>query len=265
MIVIEAKKKYYTKKELKEWIRRMKKKNINWAQWGGWFDSDGSFSNAIKKSKNNRPYRSRRVALKLKDKDPVEFFAKQFETTLHYYESNTKTPNGNTYRAKSYEAILIGPRAVWFSKKIKKYILQKTDYLRKIFEGTSIVYEPYKQSFTKEEMTAYLATLIEGDGVYGNRKLHPKRCYFSISSIQFHFLNYLKKETLRLGITNFGDIYKNLWQSKGTPRKNILYRIEFKGNMLEAEKSLLQLLPYMTMDRKIKKVSETLNWINQRK
>ena len=41
-------------KRNKEWVKRMEEKNINWAQWGGWFDSDGSFGKAYNKKNKVR-------------------------------------------------------------------------------------------------------------------------------------------------------------------------------------------------------------------
>ena len=44
--------------------------NLDWAKWGGWFDTDGCFSTGVK-----RP-RAKRAEIQLKDKQPVELFSK---------------------------------------------------------------------------------------------------------------------------------------------------------------------------------------------
>jgi hypothetical protein len=56
--------------------------NLDWAKWGGWFDTDGYF---YSKGIHNI------IGLKLKDKEPVELFCKTFETSFRYNEHNTVT------------------------------------------------------------------------------------------------------------------------------------------------------------------------------
>jgi len=57
--------------------------NLEWARWGGWFDSDGSFA-------YDKKYHKISCTLALSDKSPVELFSKTFEATLtvNYKQNN---------------------------------------------------------------------------------------------------------------------------------------------------------------------------------
>jgi len=111
-------------KNNKEWFERMEAKEIDWAYWGGWFDSDGSFYTQTLSAmfKSKRKTQKLYAQLELKDREPVELFSKTFETSLLYCEKNTTTPNGAKYRAKLFISVLRNERAHWFAEKIQKYI-----------------------------------------------------------------------------------------------------------------------------------------------
>jgi hypothetical protein len=247
-------------KRNKEWIKRMEEKSIDWAQWGGWFDSDGSFGKAYNKQKK---YMEFKVELKLKDRDPVELFSTIFETSLRYNEYNTKTPNGNKYVAKVFRAQLTSRRALWFANKIKKYILQKTEDLQRLLNESNITYKPYLENWNKEEWTSYITTLMEGDGSY-NDKTKSHQCFFSLNSSNIFFLQYIVKELKKHNVLNFSNpcFSKEHTRNDGTKSNHyILYSI---GKMKEIKKVLESLLPYMTMERKKQNVLNTLTWIDAR-
>lgn len=245
-------------KRNKEWVERMEEKNINWAQWGGWFDSDGSFGKSYNKQEK---YMEFKVEFKLKDRDPVELFSKIFETSLRYDEYNTRTPNGNKYVAKVFRAQLTSKRALWFANKIKKYILQKTEDLQRLLIESNITYKPYLENWNKEEWTSYITTLMEGDGSYNDRT-KSRQCFFSLNSSNLFFLQYIVKELKRHNILNFSNpcFSKEYTREDGTKSNHyILYSI---GKIKENKKVLESLLPYMTMERKRHNVLKTLAWMN---
>ena len=246
-------------KRNESWFKRMEEKNINWAQWGGWFDSDGSFGKSYNKQEK---YMEFKVELKLKDRDPVELCSTIFETSLRYNEYNTKTPNGVKYVAKVFRAQLTSRRALWFANKIKKYILQKTEDLQRLLNESNITYKPYLENWNKEEWTSYITTLMEGDGSYNDR--NKSRILFSLNSSNLFFLQYIVKELKKNNVLNFSapSFTKEYIREDGTKSNHyILYSI---GKMKENKKVLESLLPYMTMDRKRQNVLNTLAWINER-
>ena len=246
-------------KRNESWFKRMEEKNINWAQWGGWFDSDGSFGKAYNKQEK---YMEFKIELKLKDRDPVELFSTIFETSLRYTEHNTKTPNGTKYVAKYFRAQLTSKRALWFANKIKKYILQKTEDLQRLLIESNITYKPYLENWNKEEWKSYITTLIEGDGSYNDR--NKSRQFFSLNSSNLFFLQYIVKELKKHDILNFSNplFTKEYTREDGT--KSNHYKLYSIGKMKENKKVLESLLPYMTMDRKRQNVLKTLAWINER-
>lgn len=246
-------------KRNKEWVKRMEEKNINWAQWGGWFDSDGSFGKAYNKKNKVMEYA---VEFKLKDPDPVELFSKIFETTFFYNEWNTKTPNGKKYIAKTFRAQLKGERAFWFTNKIKKYILQKTEDMQRLLSESS-TYKPYSETWNKKEWTSYIATLMEGDGSYLDlSKTVHKYQYFSLCSTNIHFLQYITKELKKHDVLNFSKPYLINKYIKKDGTKGMEYLLSSAGGREKNKKVLESLLPYMTMDRKRQNVLKTLAWIN---
>lgn len=247
-------------KRNEDWFKRMEEKNINWAQWGGWFDSDGSFGKAYNKKQK---YMEFKVELKLKDRDPVELFSKIFETSLRYDEYNTKTPNGGEYVAKVFRVQLISRRALWFANKIKKYILQKTDDLQRLLIESNITYKPYLENWNKEEWTSYITTLMEGDGSYSDRT-KSYRWFFSLHSSNLFFLKYIVKELKKHDILNFSDPCFSAEFTRKDGTKSNHYTLYSIGKMKENKKVLENLLPYMTMDRKRQNVLNTLAWINER-
>ena len=134
--------------------------NLDWAKWGGWFDTDGSFSTGVK-----RP-REKRAEIKLKDKQPVELFSKTFETSLTYREHKTITPEPYRYEytAQVYTACLWGEKVHWFTRNVYPYLLkeEKKDYAARL-----LGYRPESKNpddWSPKEVINYSATAMEGDG-----------------------------------------------------------------------------------------------------
>lgn len=246
------------KKNFDQWVEKMKAKNINWALWGGWFDSDGSFS--IKKRKTLDQYY---VKLALKDRDPVELFSETFETSLTYNEYRTTTPNGNQYTAKVYISILRGKRSLWFVNQIKKYILQKTIWIKPFLEVNKIKYEFYSEPWSREEWISYITTLIEGDGTINDRT-QCSRKYAAIYSTKTYFLNYIVKELKKFNIAIFSNpaLSSTSIKKDGTLSKNYIITVSGDKNIKNLYETIL---PLMTMDRKRQKVINNLNWMNRSK
>lgn len=247
-----------SKKRTEEWFKKMKAKDINWAQWGGWFDSDGCFASYYSKKEKKIKYS---VSIKLKDRDPVEFFSKTFETSLCYREFNTTVPDGRKYRAKVYVSELRGERAFWFADKIKKYILNKTNELEPFLTKQNIKYIPYSEQWNIDEWHAYIATLIEGDG-----SVVPSAKVIDVNSINKFLLNYIKIEFKKLNDFDFTGPYQTskwLNKEKTVARKNPKYDIRAGvTNKIKLKEFIESILPHMTMDRKRQKALIMLDWVN---
>ena len=178
-----------TKKTTEDFFKRKDQEltNLDWARWGGWFDTDGSFSSAYH---TNHKAGCNEARLKLKDRQPVELFSKIFEASLRYTESRTITPEPyrKEYLAQIYAAILYGPRAVWFTKNVFPYLIkeEKKDFAEKL-----LGYRPQSKDFedwTPNEVTYYLATATEGDGdiqCISGKKTNHIRLRINSSDVQY--------------------------------------------------------------------------------
>jgi hypothetical protein len=242
-----------------EWFEKMESKNINWAQWGGWFDSDGSFF------KKNSIFK---VNLSLKDKDPVELFSKTFETSLTYNEHITHPQNRyhvkTPHLAKEFSSALRGVRALWFANKIKKYILNKVNDIKPFLEKQNIKYIPYSEEWTREEWIPYLTTLCEGDGTYLDKLFDKGTYYLSLNSSNENFLKYISSNVSKHNILIFGKIYTIQGHPKEDGTRSVMYKTFSIGSMNKQKIYLETLLPFMTMGRKKQNVINTIKWINER-
>lgn len=248
-----------SKERNKEWFEKMESKNINWAMWGGWFDSDGCFNI----SKNKKAYT---VMLALKDKDPVELFSKTFECSLEYYEQWTTPYNKHDVRtphlSKVFRSRFRGERTLWFINKIKKYILQKTNKIKPFLEIQNINYKPYSEIWTREEWIKYITTLIEGDGTFYDRNKNNKTIV--INSSNEWFLKYISEQLKIHKILEFGKINRSEGHPKENGKVSVMYSQSALGDLITHKKNLETLFPHMTMERKKQNVLNSLKWINER-
>ena len=257
-MTVLVKYKKQNKKNNEEWIKRMEAKEIDWAYWGGWFDSDGSFYTQTLSAmfKSKRKTQKLYAQLELKDREPVELFSKTFETSLLYCEKNTITPNGAKYRAKLFISVLRNERAHWFAEKIQKYIFNKKDYVKTLIENLDSKYDPGEQNITAKEFVPYLTSLLEGDGSYA--KVNDKNNVASLYSSNLNFLNWVKDTAFKLNVVNFGNIYvaKKL-------NNNLYYHIRIDCHKNDTAKSFLnQSIPFMNIDRKKQRAISKLNLLN---
>lgn len=254
----------------KEFLKRKSKEltNLDWAKWGGWFDTDGAFdSNNLKK----------KIRLGLADREAVELFSKTFETSMIYTESKTITPEPyrKEYTAKVFVTGLNNERSIWFVKNVAKFIRTKRDKIFKLTEGEFPIDET---PMTQQEFIHYIATVIEGDGsihclpVY-NKKDTSYKFSLEIKSSNVEFLVSLK---------NSLEVYYNV--IAGGPYETATYTTKKEGvkhkysimifmtqrprkvskvnseNIIEFLKDLYKV---MTLDRKKNKVIEFLKIIGR--
>jgi hypothetical protein len=188
------------KKTEKDFFNRKDKEltNLDWAKWGGWFDTDGYF---YSKGIHNI------IGLKLKDKEPVELFCKTFETSFRYQEHNTVTPNGNHYIAKEYVGEIRGQKAIWFTKNISKYIFNKTTTVKNFLEKHKISYEYPLHTFTKDELMNYIVSALQGDGTFYD--CNKNKHYITLYSANINYLKFIQNELNKHDVI-FGGPYAGL-------------------------------------------------------
>ena len=161
---------FQTKKENKIFFEKKDQEltSLDWAKWAGWYDTDGWFSTYETKTKIGTPFSMKETSLYLKDRQPVELFARTFETSLVYREHKTWTPEPYRYEYICIEHMgtLRGQKAIWFTKNVYPYLIkqEKKDYVAKL-----LGYRPESKDladWTPDEVIHYLATATEGDGCF---------------------------------------------------------------------------------------------------
>ena len=258
-----------TKKRNEDFFKRKDKEltNLDWAKWAGWFDTDGCFTTFyVKKQKRY----TRAAEIRLKDRQPVELFSDTFETSLRYREFNTVTPDKRKYIAKMFGSSLCGPKAKWFTENVSPYLIkeEKREFAGLLIEDT--VSSKSFNTWTKDELTHYLATVIEGDGGIRNDSKPGSSmmsCKISISSSDPQYLaNLISIGASQLNIkARYTKVatYKNL---KGVRHRYKLYILCSMKNPenLDFIRSLLK-PGVMTLDRKKEVVQEFIDFVDSKK
>ena len=224
--------------------------NLDWSKWGGWFDTDGCFE-----------LNSDRVALKLKDKEPVEIFSKIFETSLRYKEHKTHTPNGKNYIAKTYVAELRGQKAIWFTKNVSKYIFNKTMDVTNLLNKHNICYTPYKHQFTKGELINYIVSALQGDGTFYDRNKNSN--FITFYSNNVNYLKFIQNELNKHDVV-FGGPYKgaDYYTQNGTKRN--MFQITLKCKQKEKMINFYEtIIPKIEMIRKKEKAMISLEYLKK--
>lgn len=247
-----------TKKEIDQLVnfKNLLTSNLEWCKWAGWIDTDGVIQ--ILKHKN-RPNQSR-VALSLRDRQPVEMLSDFFKTSLYYYEYKTITPEPyrREYIAKIFSTYLYGDRAICMTKNIYPYLLNES---KKQYAIKFLGYEPESKKiddWTKEEFTRYLATVIEGDGCVHKKKT-KKRDHSLRISIKSSNVDYLSNLKYLLDKHfNLCTVLKEVCKYKTKNGFKHKYEIYIDSKQYELFK-LLTRDNVMTLDRKKNKIVEYLS------
>mgnify|MGYP003636869574 FL=1 len=253
-----------TKKTNKEFFKRKNREltNLDWAKWAGWFDTDGCFTRQWNKQ---RKCYQLFADLRLHDRAPVELFSDMFETSLRYSEGNTITPNGQHYVAKVFRAALSGPKAVWFTENVSPYLIKeaKREYAGALLEDT--VRSKDFNTWTKDEVTHYLATVIEGDGsIQIKNSKNTKHFKAAIVSKSPQYLaNLVSIAASKLNIKSRFTKIKSYQTKNGITDMYALYILCSRKDRTNLD-FLKNLLKYkvMTLDRKKEKVQEFVTWVN---
>ena len=269
MTVINNKYPYPTKKVKKEFFKRkeLELTNLDWAKWAGWFDTDGCFTKTFSKTRKKTIFFA---DLRLRDKQPVELFSDTFETSLRYYEDNTITPDGTHYIAKMFRSCLCGFKAAWFTENVSPYLIKeaKREYAGNVLEDT--VRSKDFNTWTKDEVTHYLATVIEGDGsikIQSPDRCKTKSISISIVSNDTQYLaNLVSIAASKLNVHSKFKKTKTYQTKKGPVDMYALYINCSRKNRKNLD-FLKNLVKYnvMTLDRKKEKIQEFVTWIDTQK
>ena len=257
---------FQSKKRNKEFFKRKDQEltNLDWAKWAGWFDTDGCFAKNPRKTELGYQLF---VKLQLKDKQPTELFSNTFETSLVYQESNTVTPNGAKYIAKMFKGALSGPKATWFTENVSPYLIkeEKREYAGAVLDDT--VRSKDFNTWTKDEVTRYLATVIEGDGtiqiIYSR---YAKNIAIRIYSSDKQYLaNLVSIAASKLNIDCKFRKAKTYQTKRGLITMYELFIRCSKKTPINID-FLRSLLKYkvMTLDRKKEKIQEFVNWFDDK-
>tara|TARA_R110000772_G_scaffold197963_1_gene308632 strand:+ start:84 stop:914 length:831 start_codon:yes stop_codon:yes gene_type:complete len=253
---------FQTKKRNKEFFKRKEQEltNLDWAKWAGWFDTDGCFTTQWnKKIKAYQLF----VNLRLRDRQPVELFSHMFETSLCYQEGTTITPDGKHYISKQFRAALSGPKAVWFTENLSPYLIKeaKREYAGTLLKDT--VQSKDFNNWTKDEVTQYLATVIEGDGtIQLSCSETSKSIAIAVSSNNTPYLaNLVSIAASKLNLKSKFKKTKDYETRRGTMTMYDLYINCSKKNPgnIDFFRSLLK-YNVMTLDRKKEKIQEFITW-----
>ena len=249
-----------TKERNKVFFEKQELTNFDGPKWGGWWDTDGSFSDYKRENKRKKPYMHKKAKLALKDRQPVELFSKTFETSLIYNEWKTTTPKPYKYEyiAKAYVAGLCAEKAVWFTKKVYPYLIKQE---KKDFAAKLLGYRPESKDFadwTPQEVRNYLATALEGDGLFrvrGEKTICIDGQLFSSDVQYLSDIKYLAEK--KLGVTSTLSEKCTYKTEEGikTKYKLGIYGSQKNPNNIGFFQSLVK-DGGMTLDRKKQKVQE---------
>lgn len=238
--------------------------NLEWARWGGWFDSDGSFA-------YDKKYHKISCTLALSDKSPVELFSKTFEATLtvNYKQNNYEKSVNKEVKAR-YRSLINGERALWFCQKIHPFVINKNNKLNELLKKFNINLSNNYNNMNSSEFLSWLVSFVEGDGSFTMTK---KRNYpiAQITSNNNHLLNYIRQRCLNENIVSFNKVY--LKQKEGLFKlssKSNLTAFRKNGYIMQAMKkeNLLnfydKILPFMSLDRKKDKILKHIEIFNNK-
>jgi hypothetical protein len=228
-----------------DFFKRKDNEDINWSYWGGWFDTDGTFTGKHGK-------------LALKDHEPVRLFSKIFETSLRFDEYKTITPNAAQYIAKVFSAALRQEKLNWFCRNIEKFILSKKESLFKVCD------QPFLSNqapWTKQETINYIAGVAEGDGSF-QFKSKNKFTFLNllIASSNAQYLSDLQDRLSQHNLCNLGDIQEwEIYQTKKGERVKYYFCIYVSDKNMKNVEFMKSIYKVMTIERKKEKIRQFLN------
>ena len=250
--------------------------DLTWAYIAGWIDGDGCISTLKTKHGHN----SRRIAIKLIDRDIVEWFADLFYTSLR---TATEDKREDGYDRKTqYVTAVAGLRARYICEKILPYLIEKTKDAEKFlrsFENYPIKTVPYMQHTDKEFM-AWFTGYSEAEGSFMLHKgvknrvnskgehykyMAPPEVKFELVNTNESIIRYCKTKLEKMGFfvskvgvvkRHYSFIGKKGTKDRRVVKKKDLFRLFSAGST--AQILYRAMLPFMRCERKISKVEKSL-------
>ena len=271
--------------------------DLTWAYIAGWIDGDGYISTLKSKHGHN----SRRIGIKLIDRDIVEWFADLFHTSLREGSADKREDGYN--RKASYVTAVSGLRARYICEKILPYLIEKTKdaekflrsyeeyYVGNQFSKKRIYLPSFKQvpymQHTDEEFMAWFTGYSEAEGSFKlytavrnrvNSKgehykyIGPPEVAFELVNTNESIIRYCKTKLEKMGffIQKVGVVKRHysFMGKKGTKdrrvvKKKDLFRLFSAGST--AQILYRAMLPFMRCERKISKVEKSLALVYRNK
>ena len=281
-----------TKKNDEKVIAELEKvPNLTWAYIAGWIDGDGCISTLKTKHGHN----SRRIVIKLIDRDIVEWFADLSYTSLGKATEDKREDGYN--RKTQYVTEVCGLRARYICEKILPYLIEKTKDAEKFLRSYEEYYvgnqhsrkriylpsfkqTPYMQH-TDEEFMAWFTAFSEAEGCFRICKAVKNRVnskgehykYVSPPEVVFQLVNtnesiirYCKTRLEKMGffVQKVGIVkgHYSFVGKKGTKDRRVIKKKDlFRLFLASSTAQILYraMLPFMRCERKIDKVKKSLN------
>ena len=251
--------------------------NVTWVCVAGWIDGDGCIST----TKDKHGYINRMIAIKLIDRDVVEWFANLFHTSLRKVKEDRREDGYN--RKTQYVTQVSGLRARYICEKIRPYLIEKTKNAEKFlrsFKDYPIETVPYMQH-TDEEFMLWFTAFSEAEGCFRICKAVKNRVnskgehykYMAPPEVKFELVNtnesiirYCKTRLEKMGfvMSKINTVKRGLGfiGKKGTKGRRVVKRknlFRLFTSSASAQPLYRAMLPFMRCERKIDKVKKSLN------
>jgi hypothetical protein len=230
------------------------RKDINWPYIAGWIDGDGFIGKLNKQTHG--------VMLKIADKEPVEMLSELFKCSLSQEQTDKRLIYLKPPKRRYYVAIR-GEKAVYLTKKIAPFVMEKTKNLYKTLEyyGCNEKF-PYMQ-LNDEDFINYLVGFSEAEGCFS---FYREKCsyVYGISNTNLNLLTYLERRLKQLGFFRFkmrtlnkdGFYFFNKKVTDKVVHRKTSYRLEMSGYALLDFYNVIK--DKLIIQRKKQKVLETI-------
>jgi len=166
-----------------------------------------------------------------------------------------------------FKGTLSGIKATWFTENVSPYLIkeEKREYAGAVLDDT--VRSKDFNTWTKDEVTNYLATVIEGDGSIQNkysRKTESISIVISSGDKQY-LANLVSIAASKLNVYSKFRKAKTYQTKRGIMTMYRLHILCSKKNPVNIDffRSLLK-YKVMTLDRKKEKIQEFVNWFDNK-
>ena len=250
--------------------------DFTWAYIAGWIDGDGFISTL----KNKHGHNSRRIGIKLIDREIIEWFADLFHTSVTKATEDRREDGYN--RKTQYITGVSGLRARYICEQIRPYLIEKTKNAEKFlrsFKDYPIKTVPYMQH-TDEEFMAWFTGYCEAEGTFNISKtcknkinskgehykyMAPPEVKFELVNTNESIIRYCKTRLEKMGFfiqkIGFRKGRHTFFGAKGTKDRRIVKKKDlFRLFLASSSAQILyrSMLPFMRCERKISKVEKSL-------